>query len=97
MPEYHPGTDIAIPNGVAKHGFRNAIKNTKRYMKTNAKTLEEVARAAYEGDYDLLETLLSTGDEMNLFNGDLNAHVTSHTPLMMAALAGQTECVESLP
>mmetsp|Transcript_115558 Transcript_115558/g.236295 ORF Transcript_115558/g.236295 Transcript_115558/m.236295 type:complete len:533 (+) Transcript_115558:54-1652(+) len=96
MPEYHPGTDIAIPDGVAKHGFRCAIKNTKRYMKTNAKTLEDVARAAYEGDYDLLETLISTGDEMNLFNGDLNAHVTSHTPLQMATVAGQTECVELL-
>jgi len=96
MPEYHPGTDIAIPDGVAKHGFRNAIKNTKRYMKTNAKTLEDVAKASYEGDYDMLETLLSTGDEMNLFNGDLNAHVTSHTALQMAALAGQTECVELL-
>jgi ankyrin repeat protein len=55
-----------------------------------------VAKAAYEGDLETLDTLLATGDENNLFNGDLNAHVTSLTALQMAAKAGQTECVELL-
>mmetsp|Transcript_1345 Transcript_1345/g.1533 ORF Transcript_1345/g.1533 Transcript_1345/m.1533 type:complete len:534 (-) Transcript_1345:26-1627(-) len=96
MPEYHPGTDIEIPDAIPTSGFRNAIKNPKRYMKHNGITLEEVCEAGYKGDYDKLEELLSTGDESNLFNGDLNAHQSSVTALHMAAMMGQTECVELL-
>jgi len=104
MPEYHPGTDIELAEGVATSGFRNAIANTKRYMKKNKWTSEDVARAAYEGDLALLETLLKSGDESNLFNGDLNercdaekgASKSSYTALHMAAVAGQTECIELL-
>jgi len=104
MPEYHPGTDIELGEGVATSGFRNAIANTKRYMKKNKWTVEDVAKAAYEGDLGLLETLLKTGDERTLFNGDLNAHAeaekgaakSSYTALQMAAISGQTECIELL-
>eukprot|EP00416_Gambierdiscus_australes_P037413 CAMPEP_0171100470 /NCGR_PEP_ID=MMETSP0766_2-20121228/52977_1 /TAXON_ID=439317 /ORGANISM="Gambierdiscus australes, Strain CAWD 149" /LENGTH=539 /DNA_ID=CAMNT_0011560309 /DNA_START=61 /DNA_END=1680 /DNA_ORIENTATION=+ len=102
--ECHPGTDIELGEGVASSGFRCAIKNTKRYMKRNKWTSEDVAKAAYEGDYGELEMLLSTGDELNLFNGDLNEHVqadkglsmSSYTALQLAAISGQTECVELL-
>jgi [acyl-carrier-protein] S-malonyltransferase len=94
--EYHPGTDIEIPDAVPTSGFRNAIRNTKRYMKHNRQTVEKVAEASYTGDYDLLEELLKTGDEQNLFNGDLNLHVPTKTCLHLAAQAGQTDCVELL-
>eukprot|EP00409_Alexandrium_fundyense_P003231 CAMPEP_0185903126 /NCGR_PEP_ID=MMETSP0196C-20130402/2345_1 /TAXON_ID=2932 /ORGANISM="Alexandrium fundyense, Strain CCMP1719" /LENGTH=118 /DNA_ID=CAMNT_0028622107 /DNA_START=98 /DNA_END=451 /DNA_ORIENTATION=+ len=104
MPEVHPGTDIELGEGVATSGFRCAIPNTKRYMKKNKWTVDDVAKAAYEGDLPLLETLLSTGDESTLFNGDLNAHVeaekgittSSYTALHLAAVSGQTECIELL-
>eukprot|EP00408_Alexandrium_pacificum_P021524 CAMPEP_0171201096 /NCGR_PEP_ID=MMETSP0790-20130122/24317_1 /TAXON_ID=2925 /ORGANISM="Alexandrium catenella, Strain OF101" /LENGTH=46 /DNA_ID= /DNA_START= /DNA_END= /DNA_ORIENTATION= len=46
MAEYHAGTDIEIPNAVPTSGFRNAIKNPKRYMKHNAITLEDVSESA---------------------------------------------------
>lgn len=96
MPEYHPGTDIKIPNGVPTSGFRCAIPNTKRYMKHNPVVIKEVCEASYTGDYDRLEEMVATGDEKTLFNGDLNAHVNNITALHMAAMAGQTECVELL-
>jgi len=96
MPEYHPGTDIEIPNGVPTSGFRNAIPNTKRYMKHNNVQLKDVCEAAYTGDYNLLETMLASGNETSLFNGDLNGHVNKMSALHMAAMAGQTECVELL-
>jgi len=96
MPEYHPGTDIEIPNGVPTSGFRCAIPNTKRYMKHNSTVIKEVCEASYTGDYDRLEEMLATGDEKALFNGDLNGHVNNITALHMASMAGQTECVELL-
>eukprot|EP00931_Biecheleriopsis_adriatica_P051004 TRINITY_DN2954_c0_g1_i1.p1 TRINITY_DN2954_c0_g1~~TRINITY_DN2954_c0_g1_i1.p1 ORF type:complete len:548 (+),score=162.08 TRINITY_DN2954_c0_g1_i1:94-1737(+) len=96
MPEYHPGTDIEIPNGVPTSGFRNAIRNTKRYMKHNKVDIKDVCEASYTGDIALLDTMLASGDEQTLFNGDLNAHVNNLTALHMAAMAGQTECIELL-
>eukprot|EP00441_Pelagodinium_beii_P045717 CAMPEP_0197624252 /NCGR_PEP_ID=MMETSP1338-20131121/3965_1 /TAXON_ID=43686 ORGANISM="Pelagodinium beii, Strain RCC1491" /NCGR_SAMPLE_ID=MMETSP1338 /ASSEMBLY_ACC=CAM_ASM_000754 /LENGTH=543 /DNA_ID=CAMNT_0043194361 /DNA_START=62 /DNA_END=1693 /DNA_ORIENTATION=+ len=96
MPEYHPGTDIEIPNGVPTSGFRNAIPNTKRYMKHNKVQLKDVCEAAYTGDYHLLETMLASGHQKTLFNGDLNSHVNNITALHMAAMSGQTECIELL-
>lgn len=96
MPEYHPGTEIEIVDSIPTSGFRCALRNPKRYMKPNAKTLQDVGTAAYEGDLNLLEELLQTGDENNLFNGDLNAHITSLTALQMAAMSGQLECVDLL-
>eukprot|EP00747_Dinoflagellata_sp_TGD_P058844 gnl/TRDRNA2_/TRDRNA2_151310_c0_seq2.p1 gnl/TRDRNA2_/TRDRNA2_151310_c0~~gnl/TRDRNA2_/TRDRNA2_151310_c0_seq2.p1 ORF type:complete len:537 (-),score=162.35 gnl/TRDRNA2_/TRDRNA2_151310_c0_seq2:165-1775(-) len=97
MPEYHPGTDIEIPDAIAPaNGFRNAIPNSKRYMKQNTKDLETLCNAAYECNDDLLEELLSTGDEMNLFNGDVNAHCTNLTALHFAAMAGNVEGVQLL-
>lgn len=96
MPEFHPGTDIEINPDVITSGFRNAIPNSKRYMKPNAQTLDWVCEAAYTGDYDRLEELLATGDEKNLFNGDVNEHKTNVAALHLAAMAGQTECVELL-
>jgi len=96
MPEYHPGTDVEIPDNVPMSHFRNAIPNTKRYMKHNNVSISDVSEAAYTGDYDLLEEMLATGSEKMLYNGDINAHVTNITPLMMAAMSGQLECVELL-
>jgi [acyl-carrier-protein] S-malonyltransferase len=96
MPEYHPGTDIEIPDNVPQSAFRNAIPNVKRYMKHNKKTLDDVAEASFTGDLDLLEELLESGDEKNLFNGDINAFHSNLTPLQLAAMAGQLECVELL-
>ncbi|CAE8600685.1 unnamed protein product [Polarella glacialis] len=96
MPEYHPGTDIEIPDAVPTSGFRCAISNTKRYMRHNAVKVKEVCEAAYTGDDALLQEMLSCGDARNLFNGDLNAHVNNITALHMAAMSGQTECVELL-
>ncbi|CAJ1341755.1 unnamed protein product [Effrenium voratum] len=96
MPEYHPGTDIEIPSGVPSSGFRNAIPNTKRYMKHNLVELKGVCEAAYTGDYDKLQEMLATGDEKSLFNGDLNGFVNNITALHMASMSGQTECVELL-
>jgi len=96
MPEYHPGTDIEIPDNVPMSYFRNAIQNTKRYMKHNNVSISDVCEAAYTGDLDLLEEMLATGDEKMLYNGDVNAHVSNITALMMASMAGQTECVELL-
>jgi len=96
MAEVHPGTDIIIPDAVPTSLFRSAIPNTKRYMKHNKKTLEMVCHASYEGDYDQLEELLATGDEQNLFNGDLNEHLEDVTPLMVASMSGHTDCIELL-
>jgi len=96
MPEYHAGTDIEIPSAVPTSGFRNAIPNTKRYMRHNTIELQEVCEACYTGDIVLLEEMLATGDEKNLFNGDLNKHHNNLTALQMAAMSGQTECVELL-
>lgn len=95
---------MAEEASAATSGFRNAIPNAKRYVRRNKWTVDEVAKAAYEGDLGLLETLLKTGDESNLFNGDLNAHVeaekgttkSSYNALHLAAIAGQTECIELL-
>jgi len=96
MPEYHPGTDVEIPSAVPTSGFRNAIPNKERYMKHNGVTLAAVCEAAYQGDYDKLEELLSTGTATNLFNGDINQPQSNITALHMAAMMGQTECVELL-
>jgi len=96
MPEFHPGTDVEISDAVPASGFRNAIPNTKRYIKHNDVTIEKVCETAFVGDYDQLEEYLATGNEKNLFNGDLNMHVPTLTCMHLAARAGQTECVELL-
>eukprot|EP00913_Durusdinium_trenchii_P018358 g17246.t1 len=46
---------IEIPSGVPSSGFRNAIPNTKRYMKHNMVELRGVCEASYTGDYDKLQ------------------------------------------
>lgn len=96
MPEYHLGTDIAIADAVPMSPFRCAYKNPKRYLKHNSKTIDMVCEAAYQGDYDGLEELLKTGDESTLYNGDINQHKNNITALHMAAMMGQTECIELL-
>ena len=90
MPEYHPGTDVEIQDAVATSGVGNKILNTKRYQRQNKVTIDQVCEAAYVGDYDRLEEPLATGDEKNLFNGDLNTHVPNMTCLHLAAKAGHT-------
>jgi len=92
MPEYHPGTEIEIPDNVPLSKFRNAIPNTKRYMKHNSVSVSEVCEASYTGDFNLLQEMLESGDEKTLYNGDINQHVNGLTPLQMASMAGQTEC-----
>lgn len=96
MPEFHPGTEVEIVSGVPQSGFRCGIPNVKRYQKRNNVKLEDIGKAGHEGDLDLLEEMLATGDEINLFNGDLNRHITDITALHIAALKGNTECVELL-
>jgi len=76
--------------------FRCAIPNVKRYMKTNRWEIGDVATSAFEGDYNQLEMLLSTGDESNLFNGDLNEHVGTFSALHLAAQSGHADCIELL-
>jgi len=61
--------------------------------------LHRVAEACYQGDLDVLDMLLFTGDAENKFPGDISTHVefqgkTVMTPLMLACQTGQTECVE---
>jgi len=97
MPEFfHPNSEVAIPNNVPMSNFRNAIPNTKRYMKHNDVSISNVCEASYTGDYEALEVMLSTGNEKTLYNGDINAHVSRITGLQMAAMTGQVECVELL-
>eukprot|EP00746_Dinoflagellata_sp_MGD_P156096 gnl/MRDRNA2_/MRDRNA2_85699_c0_seq2.p1 gnl/MRDRNA2_/MRDRNA2_85699_c0~~gnl/MRDRNA2_/MRDRNA2_85699_c0_seq2.p1 ORF type:complete len:550 (-),score=149.99 gnl/MRDRNA2_/MRDRNA2_85699_c0_seq2:217-1866(-) len=92
---FHPDLKIAMtPWGPTK--YINPIPNKARYTKVNKWDLSNVAEAAFQGDYDLLEMLLKTGDAMNIFNGDINAHLTDCGVLHFAAISGQTECVELL-
>merc|ERR1719387_893937 len=65
-------------------------------MKHNGKTIKMVCEACQQGDYGALEEYLATGDEMSLFNGDLNEHVDSITALHWATISGNTECAELL-
>merc|ERR1719210_2220601 len=65
-------------------------------MKHNRIIIDDISQASFEGDYDKLEEMLSTGDETNLYNGDINQFHNNNTPLQLAAMAGQTECVELL-
>lgn len=61
--------------------------------------LHRVAEACYQGDIDVLDMLLFSGDAENKFPGDINTHVnfqgkTVMTPLMLACQTGQIECVQ---
>jgi len=56
--------------------------------------LSVLAAACYQGDLDMLDALLFTGDAENKYPGDINVHVTDMTPLMYAAQNGQIEAVE---
>eukprot|EP00913_Durusdinium_trenchii_P020052 g18846.t1 len=61
--------------------------------------LHRVAEACYQGDLDVLDMLLFSGDAENKFPGDINMHVqfqgrTVMTPLMLACQTGQIECVQ---
>mmetsp|Transcript_2579 Transcript_2579/g.5219 ORF Transcript_2579/g.5219 Transcript_2579/m.5219 type:complete len:494 (+) Transcript_2579:2-1483(+) len=76
--------------------FVNAIPNDARYQKCNSWSLESLCESAYQGNTQLLDTLLSSGDEDNIFNGDVNMHYTDLTALHMAAIAGQKDCVQLL-
>lgn len=92
---FHPDDKVAMtPWGPTR--FINPIPNPHRYRRGNKWGLQQVAEASFQGDYDLLEMLLKTGDEMNIYNGDLNAHLTDIGVLHFAALGGQTECVQLL-
>lgn len=91
----HPDEKLPIgPYGLTC--YQNPIPNPARYRRVNKWEIDDVSLASFQGDFDMLEMLLKTGDEMNLFNGDLNVHVTEGTCLHHAAIAGQTECVELL-
>mmetsp|Transcript_101286 Transcript_101286/g.315675 ORF Transcript_101286/g.315675 Transcript_101286/m.315675 type:complete len:494 (+) Transcript_101286:50-1531(+) len=76
--------------------FVNAIPNDARYRRGNRSTLGSLCESAYQGDFEMVETLLSSGDEDNIFNGDVNLHYTDITALHMAAMAGHEDCVRLL-
>mmetsp|Transcript_90748 Transcript_90748/g.194638 ORF Transcript_90748/g.194638 Transcript_90748/m.194638 type:complete len:494 (-) Transcript_90748:209-1690(-) len=76
--------------------FENAIPNSARHQKCNRVTLDMLCEASYQGDFQTLEVLLSTGDEDNIFNGDVNMHLTDLNPLHMAAMAGHEKCLQLL-
>lgn len=76
--------------------FVNPIPNAARYQQYNSATLDVLCEAAYHGDINKLETLLRSGDEDNIFNGDVNTHFTDVNALHMAAMAGQENCVKLL-
>eukprot|EP00444_Apocalathium_aciculiferum_P048876 CAMPEP_0183510458 /NCGR_PEP_ID=MMETSP0371-20130417/10333_1 /TAXON_ID=268820 /ORGANISM="Peridinium aciculiferum, Strain PAER-2" /LENGTH=507 /DNA_ID=CAMNT_0025707283 /DNA_START=65 /DNA_END=1588 /DNA_ORIENTATION=- len=76
--------------------FVNAVSNPARHTKSNRATLDMVCAAAYQGDMKALEVLLKSGDEDNIFNGDLNMHFTDVSALHMAAMAGNADCVKLL-
>lgn len=54
-------------------------------------TLDVLCEAAFQGDAEALSALLSGG-----FRGDVNVPLTDVNALHMAAIAGQTNCVELL-
>eukprot|EP00933_Yihiella_yeosuensis_P033485 TRINITY_DN27190_c0_g1_i1.p1 TRINITY_DN27190_c0_g1~~TRINITY_DN27190_c0_g1_i1.p1 ORF type:complete len:486 (-),score=125.14 TRINITY_DN27190_c0_g1_i1:75-1532(-) len=59
--------------------------------------LQKVADACYQGDLDVLDMLLNTGDSENKFPGDVNTHTQANmTPLMYACQNGQIEAVEMM-
>jgi len=76
--------------------FVNPIPNSTRYQKYNSATLDVLCEAAFHGDVALLETLLRSGDEDTIFNGDVNMHFTDVNALHMAAMAGHEDCVKLL-
>lgn len=76
--------------------FVNAIPNDARYKKCNGSSLEMLCESAYQGDFETLESLLSSGNEDTIFNGDVNLHYTDLTALHMAAMAGHKDCVQLL-
>lgn len=53
-------------------------------------------QACFNGDLELLQTMLDREDPINGFQGDINEHHSEYTPLHYAAINGQTECVEAL-
>lgn len=77
-------------------GFVNAFPNAARGKKGNLMTLDMLCESAYQGDVEIVEKMLKSGDEDNIFNGDVNTHFTDVTALHMAAMAGQEECVKLL-
>lgn len=76
--------------------FINAIPDVARHKKSNRTTLDMVCEAAYQGDMHTLDILLRSGDEDNIFNGDLNMHFTDVSALHLAAMAGHTDIVKLL-
>ena len=76
--------------------FINPIPNTSRYQKYNSITLESLCQASYHGNMEKLEKLLKSGDADEIFNGDVNMHLTDVNALHMAAMAGQEGAVKLL-
>ncbi|CAK9093158.1 unnamed protein product [Durusdinium trenchii] len=76
--------------------FVNPIPNPARYQKYNSVTLESLCEASYHGHIEKLEVLLKSGDADQIFNGDVNLHLTEVNALHMAAMAGQEAAVKLL-
>lgn len=76
--------------------FVSGYPNPARGKQWNGINLEQVCEAAYQGNLASLETLLKTGDENSLFNGDLDAYWTDVTALHIASIAGQKDAVKML-
>ena len=76
--------------------FINPIPNPARYQKYNGVTLESLCEAAYYGNLEKLDLLVKSGDADQIFNGDVNMHLTDVNALHMAAMAGQEGAVKLL-
>mmetsp|Transcript_82582 Transcript_82582/g.184172 ORF Transcript_82582/g.184172 Transcript_82582/m.184172 type:complete len:469 (-) Transcript_82582:155-1561(-) len=58
--------------------------------------LNSFCKASYDGDLDLLTTMLDFADPVYGFQGDMNQHQSEFNALHYAAVNGQLECVEAL-
>jgi [acyl-carrier-protein] S-malonyltransferase len=74
----------------------NAVVVKPGQYQKNRYGLEDLCRAAYQGDIEMMEMLLNKEDKENGFQGDLNLQLTDMNALMLAAMNGQEEMVEML-
>lgn len=58
--------------------------------------LHRLVQAAYEGDLELMETMLNREDPINGYHHDINEHLVDFNALHAAAMNGQLEVVEML-
>eukprot|EP00438_Fugacium_kawagutii_P004047 Skav219295 [mRNA] locus=scaffold2157:432557:451800:+ [translate_table: standard] len=93
LQELPPQFVLVLGGHLDQHSAMGPWNGTPKY------DLHRVAEACHQGDLDVLDMLLFTGDSENKFPGDINTHVqfqgkTVMTPLMLACQTGQIECVQ---